>query len=248
MSDIFNDIDEDLRRENLKQMGRKALPWVSALCVALVLGAAAWSGYEWYNTSKSGEASVKYQAALDLAQQGKFTEADTVFMELSHQGPKGYATLSRFRHASINAIVEPSRAYEQFDVLADDKALSKDLQDLARIRSAQILLDQGQYSDIESRIQALAENPSSTWRHAAREILALAAWKAGNEEQARRWGEMVLSDFSAPAGTRGRAQLVLDILGDTPPGAASNRKATREDAGSPSQPSSTPAPAQAAQP
>jgi hypothetical protein len=208
MSDIFHEVEEELRRERLKRIWSRSAPWIIGAVVLIIAGVSAWSAKQWYEHSKSQEASSHYQQALDL---GKFSEADSIFMNLASAGSSGYAILSQFRHAAIEAAVEPNKGLERFDQLSRDSRLSETLQDLGKIRAAQIFMDIGSYEELMARLQPLAESLTNVWRHSAREMLALSSWKAGNEDAVRKWSEMLLSDFMTPRGIRGRAQLVLPL-------------------------------------
>jgi hypothetical protein len=56
---------------------------------------------------------------------------------------------------------------------------------------------------------------SNPWRHSARELLAMAASKAGENEKARELYQELLSDRDTPPPMRQRAQMMLSLL-DSP--------------------------------
>jgi hypothetical protein len=53
-----------------------------------------------------------------------------------------------------------------------------------------------------------------TFRHTARELLVLAAWRAGNAAAAKRWFDVIASDAQTPAATRSRVEMLM-ALGPT---------------------------------
>ncbi len=59
-------------------------------------------------------------------------------------------------------------------------------------------------------------SPNSVWRNEAREILALAAYKAGDFAEADRLMNDILSDQESPPNLRQRAQLMTSLLGTSP--------------------------------
>jgi hypothetical protein len=75
-----------------------------------------------------------------------------------------------------------------------------------------LLVDTGTYEDIRTRVEQLtsAENP---FRHSARELMALAAWRAGDSAGARRWIEMIIGDPQSPASTRSRVEMLTALAG-----------------------------------
>jgi hypothetical protein len=64
------------------------------------------------------------------------------------------------------------------------------------------------------RLEPLAQ-PDSTFRHSAREILALAAFKAGDKTAAKKWFDMIASDADTPQSLRGRIDVLMTLSGDT---------------------------------
>jgi hypothetical protein len=54
--------------------------------------------------------------------------------------------------------------------------------------------------------------PDRAFRHSAREILALSAWKAGDMSAARRWTEMIMGDPQTPPGPRSRAEMLSELI------------------------------------
>ena len=53
--------------------------------------------------------------------------------------------------------------------------------------------------------------PDRTFRHSARSMLALAAWRAKDTTAMRKWSDMILADGETPSGTRGQIQMLLAL-------------------------------------
>lgn len=210
MSDIFQEIDEDIRKERLEKLWKRYGGVAIAIAVLVVVAVAGWRGWEWYSRQKAEEAGAGYEAALQLARDGKTAEAEAAFRELSDGAPAGYAVLGRFRAATELAETDKAAAASRFEDIAEDISVSTGLRDLARIRAAYLLVDTGSQSDVASRVESMAA-AGNPWRHSAREILALSAWKAGNTEDTRRWAQEIIADPETPAGTRARGQLLIDL-------------------------------------
>jgi hypothetical protein len=84
-------------------------------------------------------------------------------------------------------------------------------QDLARIRAAQLLLETIGYPDMKQRLEAAAA-PGATFRHTARELLALSAWRANDMTAARQWLDMIANDGQTPPSMRSRAEALQALL------------------------------------
>lgn len=207
MADIFSEVNEEVRREQLKKLWDRYGLFILAAAVLVVVGVGAWRAYQWYETRKAAEAGAAYNAAAQLAQDGKPTEATAAFAQLATSGTPAYRTLARLREAEVMATRDSAAAVAIFDEVAANSGAPQLLRDLATVRAGFVLVDKAPYADISRRLEPLAQ-PNGSFRHSARELLALSAWRSGDMAAARRWAEAALSDPDAPAGLRAR----IDVL------------------------------------
>lgn len=210
MSDIFHEVDEEVRREQLKKLWERYGNLLIAGCVAIVLAAAGWRTYEFYQAKQAAEASARFEAAVALVNEGKNKEAEEAFGQVAAAGTPSYRMLARFREAGETARRDPKAAAAMFDQLAADGGIGRVLQDLATVRAATILVDTAPYSEILQRLEPLTA-PDRTFRHSARGMLALAAWRGNDMTAMRRWSDMVLADADTPPGTRDQVQMLLAL-------------------------------------
>jgi len=221
MADIFQEIDEDLRREQAGKLWQKYGRFVIALAIFIVLTVAAWRGWEWYAQREANAAGARFEDALSLSRGGNTKEAAGSLSSLVKDAPSGYRTLSRFRLATETGRDNPADGIKAFEALADDTSLGKVLQDLARIRAGYLAVDSAAYADLAAKIEPMTA-AGEPWRHAAREILGLAAWKAKDLPTASKWFEAVAGDKDVPASARQRADVMLQLISaDSPAKAAS---------------------------
>jgi len=221
MADIFQEIDEDLRREQAGKLWQKYGRLVIAFAVLIVLSVAAWRAYEWYSLREAQAAGGRFEDALALSRAGNTKDAAASMSELIKDAPSGYRLLSRFRLAAETARDNPADGIKAFEALAADTSIGQVLQELARIRAGYLAVDTGSYADIAAKIEPLTA-ATSPWRHAAREILGLAAWKAKDLPTATKWFEAMVGDRDVPGSARQRADTMLQLISaDAPPKAAS---------------------------
>jgi hypothetical protein len=109
---------------------------------------------------------------------------------------------------------DPKAAVAAYDAIASDGSVPRVFQELAAIRAALLLVDSAPLSEMTRRLEPLAQ-PDSTFRHSAREILALAAFKAGDKTAAKKWFDMIASDADTPQSLRGRIDVLMTLSGDT---------------------------------
>ncbi|MBV9346789.1 MAG: tetratricopeptide repeat protein [Pseudolabrys sp.] len=211
MSDIFHEVDEEVRREQLKKLWARWGNYIVALVVLIVAGVAAWRGYEYYVAQKAAQAGAEFEAAVQLSEAGKRVEAEAAFTKIGNEAPAGYRGLARLRAAAELAHRDPRAAVAAYDTISADSSLGIALQDLAGLRAAMLLVDISPFTEIQRRLEVLAQG-GRTFRHTAREILALSAWKANDAAAARRYVEMITADSESPAGTRARAEVISALI------------------------------------
>jgi hypothetical protein len=213
VSDIFNEVDEEVRREQLKKLWERYSNYIIAAATLVVLLVAAWRGYEYWQARKAAEAGAAFNAATLLADQGKHEEAEAAFAKLAAEGTSGYRLLARLREASELAERDPKAAVGAFDAVAAENQ-SQPLAALAAIRAALLLVDTATFDEMTRRLETLAQ-PNGVFRHTARELLALSAWRNGDLAAAKRWADAVKGDPEASGALRARMEVLSEILPET---------------------------------
>ncbi len=210
VSDIFHEVDEEVRREQLKKLWDRYGNYVVAAAVLLVLAVAAWRAYMWWEAKKAAETGAAFEAAITLAESGKRSEAEAAFADIAGHGTSGYRHLARMREAAELAQTDPKAAIAAYDQIAADRSAGPVLQGLASLRAGALLLDTGSYQEAQRRLEPLAAN-DRTFRHTAREFLVLASWRAGNATGAKRWFDLIMTDAQTPAATRSRVEMLMAV-------------------------------------
>jgi hypothetical protein len=213
VSDIFREVDEEVRRERLEQLWKRYGNYIMAAALVVLACVGGWRGYLYWEERKAAEAGAAYEAASALADAGKHSEAEAAFAKLASEGTAGYRSLARFREAAQLGLSDPKAAVAAYDALARDASLGQSMQDLAAVRAALLLVDTASYQDLRTRLEPLtaADRP---FRHSARELLAFGAWRAGDSAAARQWIEAVVSDPTTPGTIRTRVDVLSALTSD----------------------------------
>jgi hypothetical protein len=211
VSELFDEVDEDLRREQLKKLWERYSIYIIAGAILIIAAVGGWRGYQYLEAKKAAEAGAAFEAAADLAEQNKHAEAEAAFTKLAATAPYGYRLLSRLRAAGEVATRDPQAAAKLYDDISADRSVATSEQDLARIRAAGLLLDTTSYNNMLQRLEP-ATAPGATYRHTARELLALSAWRANDTTAARQWLDMIANDGETPVSLRSRAEALQALL------------------------------------
>jgi hypothetical protein len=211
VSELFDEVDEEVRREQLKKLWEKYSIFIIAGAILIIAAVGGWRGYQYLEAKKAAEAGAAFEAGAELSEQGKHAEAEAAFTKLAATAPYGYRVLSRLRAAAEAATRDPQAAAKLYDDIAADRSLAAPEQDLARIRAAGLVLDTTTYNNMLQRLEP-ATAPGATYRHTARELLALSAWRANDTAATRQWLDMIANDGETPASLRSRAEALQALL------------------------------------
>jgi hypothetical protein len=211
VADIFQEVDEEVRRERLEKLWKQYGNYIIAALILVLACIGAWRGYIYWQERKAAEAGAAFEAASSLADEGKHKEAEAAFAKLATEGTAGYRTLARFREAAQLGLSDPKAAVAAYDALAADASLGQPLQDLAAVRAGLLLVDTAPYQELRTRLEPLtaSERP---FRHSARELLAFGAWRAGDNAAAHKWIDAVVADPETPSTIRNRVDVLAALI------------------------------------
>lgn len=204
MSDIFREIDEELRRDNLLNLWRRYAKYIiAAVVLALVIagGIAAWRDHQ---LKQRQAQSARYAAALSLLREGKEAEAAKIFASIAQDGG-GYGQLAVFEGADLAAKAgDRKAAVAAYDKIAASSDVDAEFRDVAVLLSVMNSLPSGDAQAAIDRLKPLTDS-GNPWRATALELTAAARLKAGDKPGALEIYKKLADDLAAPEGVRGRA-------------------------------------------
>jgi hypothetical protein len=211
VSELFDEVDEDIRRDQLKKLWDQYSIYIIAGALLIIASVGGWRGYQYLEAKKAAEAGALFDKAAELSEANKHAEAEAAFADLAAKAPAGYRVLARLRTAAEVASRDQAAAAKMYDEIAADRSVGVAEQDLARVRAAQLLLESTTYPDMKTRLEAAA-GPNATFRHTARELLALSAWRANDAAATRQWLDLIANDGATPPSLRSRAEALQALL------------------------------------
>ncbi len=211
MADIFREVDEEVRRDKAAEAWAKWQTPLLVVAACIVLATAGWKIYDNQRKAEAQKSGAMFEAATALSHADKPDEAVKALEDLAKTGTSGYQTLARLRLAGEMSVKDPAGAIKAFDILAQDSRLAPLLQDAARLRAGMLVADSEDTTGLAARLEPLAQT-GKPFRHSAREMLALAALKKDDFDSAGRWLDMIVTDQSAPAALRQRAEAFLGLV------------------------------------
>lgn len=217
MSDIFREVDEDIRREQFQKLWAQYGLFVIIGVVLVVLITSGVMFWRWQVTERMEASSEQYAAALDTVRSGDPEATAAAFGALAGEVNAGYATLSRLHEAaSLASAGKADEAVALYDSIAIDSGVTPILREVATYKAALLVADTAGYDELAGRLVALTA-PGSALRHMANELLGLSAMKDGRTDEARAHFEEVVSSMDASMGLRQRVSAMLTQLGRAEP-------------------------------
>lgn len=214
MSDdsFIREVNQELRQDQARALWDRYGTFVIGIAIAVVLATAAYVGWQYWVESRANRAGDAFAQALTLANEGQHDEALAALAEIEEGGVAAYPLLAEMRSGTVLFQKgDVDAAVAAFDAVANDGSAPQALRDMARLRAALILVDNGSYADVSSRVETLTAD-TNPLRHSAREALGLSAWKEGRTADALALFEQIVADEAAPRGLRQRATLMAELI------------------------------------
>jgi hypothetical protein len=212
VSDIFREIEDELRRENLLKLWARFGKYVIAGAVVVLVIAGAIVGWLDHLAAERQAEGSRYAEALTLTRAGKDADAAQEFAALARLGG-GYRIPAQFEEAELLARRGDAKAAVLlYDKIADSPGIDPQFRDLAVLLSVVHGLPDGNSKALIARLAPLtaAGNP---WRPSALDLTATVKLEAGDRAGARAIYKQLADDLATPQGLRARAAEMAAALG-----------------------------------
>jgi len=93
VSELFDEVDEEVRRDQLKKLWDQYSIYIIGLALLIIAGVGGWRGYQYLEAKKAAEAGAAFDRAAELADQNKHAEAEAAFADLAAKARSDRLTL-----------------------------------------------------------------------------------------------------------------------------------------------------------
>jgi len=190
MADIFDEIDEELKKDRAQLLWARYGKYVISACVVVILAVGSHQGYGIYSANQIEKAADLYHSSL---------KADDVVSSLNNNVNEltdGYKMLARFQIAAAEAEAgDYAAAQASYIALAEDKSIEPLYQQFAQLLSVMNAPADTSAQSLQERLAPLI-GAAGTWQGLALEQSA----------------GLDLKLTEIPQSLRQRAQRMLDIL------------------------------------
>ena len=207
MADIFDEVDEELKRDQMQLLWASYGKYLIAAVSIVVLGVAARQGYDAWRANKAESAATAYHRALQA------DDLVTAMADADDDLTAGYQMLSSFRSAAALAAKKDFVAAEAaYLALAENDDIGPLYQQAALLLSVMNAPDDRDLVTLRDRLARL-EGAAGPWQAMALEQAAGVALRAGDRATALVKYEALAGLAEIPADMRQRASRLVDILG-----------------------------------
>ena len=209
---FIREVDEEVRRDRLKQIWRLYGRWIVLAVVAgLAILAAGlyWLGDE---AKKAGDTGEKFVQALGKIETGDVAGANPALDALAAGGQPGYQALALLtKAANATQAGDTETALKHYRQVVADSSLAVPFRDLALIRQTRLEFDTLKPEAIVARLQSLSV-PGNAWFGVAGEMTAIAQMRAGKPALAEPLFTAIANDATLEQSLRSRAAQMATAL------------------------------------
>ncbi len=210
MSDIFQEIDNELRRDRLSRFWDQNGLVIIVASVALVLVVTVSVIFSSWRASQNEASSERYEQLLERLDGASIDEKVNALETFIREEDRGYKVLSQMRLAALMATSgDYETAARMFEEVAANGQLPLVVRDYATLQAGAALVSVVAPADIEARLSKILQNQHGM-RGQAREILALSYLLADQPLQARDLLLVHLDTTAISQAMKLRANILLD--------------------------------------
>lgn len=207
MSDIFREVEEDVRRERLERFWKRYGYYLIALVVLILAAVGAWGYWQHLQTQQRLEASQAYAAAQRITDPAQSVSA---FAEIAKNSSGGYKLLARMSEA--NALYATGQIKSAVDIYREIGNSDRgEIGNAARLRAAWIISATASRADLEGLLAPLNRDDSA-WQPMAHEVLAFSDYRASKIAASAKAFRALSENARAPEALRNRARAMALFL------------------------------------
>ncbi|MBL9029170.1 MAG: tetratricopeptide repeat protein [Caedimonas sp.] len=211
MSDLIEEIKEDVRLDQLIKFFRKYANHIIGVALVGIIFSA---GYAFWQHSKEKQQRVTASAfdeALQLSLEGHSREAMELLTTLEKNASGGYAILAVFRRAMLGSTSSEDKIKLYRDIM-ENSGIEPKFRELATVLWGYEGIDSEDVTQLQQKLEPVAQS-RSPWMNSAQELLALLDIRKGEIKAAAQRLHNLSNDENVISGVRTRAFALLEQLG-----------------------------------
>jgi hypothetical protein len=207
VSDIFREVEEDVRRERAQNIWKRYGVYIIAALVLVFAGIGGWQLWQRHERQEREKVSDQFMAAQRITNP---RDAATAFADLARTTKGGYGAVARL--AQANAMLASGQGKEAIAIYKEIAAGdSGTVGSVARLRAAWASADTATRNQLAELLKPF-EQPENPWRQNAQEVLAYADYRALDMKAAQTKYAALAADPQSPDSLKARARAMADFI------------------------------------
>ena len=210
---FLREVDENLRRDQMRDFGKKYGGWLLAAVVLFLAASGGWLWWQQHQLQRSGEQVEQLSEIYQNIGAGNSKGAAQQLEALSESGRKAVGASAAFAGAALAIQQNDTKtAIAKYRELANESSLPQAYRDIALIRQTALEFDQIPPQEVVTRLEPLSK-PGNAWFGTAGEMTAMAQIKQGKKAEAGRLFAAIAKDKNVSEPIRERAVQIAASLG-----------------------------------
>jgi hypothetical protein len=213
VSDIFQEVQEEYRREQMAKLWKSyQVPAIAAVTV-IILAVAGYQGWSYWHSQQLEASSRGFEKIAEFvaADPSNKKEAADRFAKFAPTATSAYAMAAKFQEAGLRAeLLDTKAALTIYDEIIADTS-DPLFRDYAQLRAAILVLETESFENLKKRLEPISKG-ASPWRVMALEMLAYASWRGGKKDEALKLYAEVAEVPNAPNGSVRRAKEMTTLI------------------------------------
>jgi hypothetical protein len=209
---FIQEIDEDVKNDNLKQLWEKYGVFIVLLVVLAVSATVSFEKFKSWRAAQNQAATETYMSAVQLKENPEETLAALQQINQSSQG-----IFSDFAKLQIANVLfnqnKNDEAKATLQSLIDDQQVNAEVKNIALIKLATYMVDELPKAEFEAMLKPILD-ANNSWTPLAQDLLAMSAIKEGDVDTARTIYENILKIKDLPDNFKTKIQDMLTSLSD----------------------------------
>jgi hypothetical protein len=217
MTDIFQEVDDEVRRDKAAEFWKKYQNIIIGAAVLIVLAAGGYRYWQYEKEKAAQAAGDQFQAAIAAFDAGKPGGAFGGLAKVAADAPGGYRILAQMAEAGAKAATDPAAAVSAFQAIAGNGSLDPLFRDAAKLRAALLQLNMpGEEAAGAAALTSLA-SAQGPYRRLAKLTLGALAIQRGEYDDAGKQLDDVLGDPEVSSAERQLAERWLGLVASNRP-------------------------------
>ena len=211
MSDLFSEIDEDLKKDKLRALWDKYRTIVIAIIIGPIVIFSAFTAYQNWENSKIAKSGTLLSEAIEYVNISDFNKASATIQELKNISSKEYLQYANIIEAAIavesNDINKAIKLYEKYIQDSNDSILKN----LALIKIAYLKLDSSSSEEIKNLLTPILIEENSLYGISL-ELLGYSYFRNNNYDESFKQFKLILNNQYNSPSLLNRATIMYELL------------------------------------